>query len=100
VIGSVTERQTLGDPVSVGLVHDHGFAETAEALGVFGLGKMAAARAGAHDLAGAGDFKPFGHGFLGFDAFWTSHKIISIAKERGIYVFISAVASAKFFLTG
>src|ERR1039457_6181454 len=94
---SVAERQALGDPVSVGLVHDHGLAQAAQALGIFGLGQMAAARAGAHDLAGAGDFKPFGHGFLGFDAFWTSHKIISIAKERGMYLFISAVASAKYF---
>src|ERR1035441_2686305 len=98
--GLVAERQALGDPVGVGLVHDHGFAQAAEALGVFGLGKMAAARAGAHDLAGAGYFEPFGHGFLGFDAFGTSHKIISIAKERGIYVFISAVASAKCFQIG
>jgi hypothetical protein len=96
----VAERQALGDPVSVGFVHDHGFAQAAQALGIFSLGQMAAAGAGAHDLAGAGDFEPFGHGFFGFDAFGTSHKFNSIAKERGIYLFISAVASANFFLTG
>src|ERR1039458_3252225 len=98
--GLVAERQALGDPVGVGFVHHHGFAQAAQALGVFGLGQMAAAGARAHDLAGAGDFEPFGHGFFRFDAFGTSHKFISIAKERGIYVFISAVASAKCFQIG
>jgi hypothetical protein len=37
---------------------------------------------GTHDLAGGGDFKPLRHGLSSFDAFGTSHKINSIAKER------------------
>jgi hypothetical protein len=28
---------------------------------------------GTHDFAGPGDLKAFGHRFLGFNAFWTSH---------------------------
>ena len=55
-------------------MHDLGFAETAQALGVFGLGQMAAAGRITNGFAGGGDFKPLGHGFLGFDAFGTSHK--------------------------
>jgi len=71
---SVAEREVLGDAIHVRLVDDRTLAEAAEALGVFGLRQMAAAGAGAQDLAGSGDFEPFGNGFLGFDAFWTSHK--------------------------
>jgi hypothetical protein len=80
----VAERKVLGDAVGVRGVHLGVFAEAAEALGVFGLGQVTAAGVGAHDLAGGGDFKPLRHGFSGFDAFGTSHKFISIAKERGI----------------
>jgi hypothetical protein len=70
----MAERQTLGDAIDIRLVHHGAFAETAEALGVFGLRQMAAAGAGAQDFAGGRDLKPFGYGFLRFDAFGTSHK--------------------------
>lgn len=59
--------------------------EIAPAFGVFGLGQMAFAGAGAQDFAAGGDFKPLGHGLLRFDAFGTSHKSnSSIQKERAI----------------
>jgi hypothetical protein len=38
---------------------------------------MAAAGAGALDLAGGGDLEPFGDGFVCLDAFWTTHKFFS-----------------------
>jgi hypothetical protein len=36
----------------------------------------------AQDFARAGDLEPLGHGLLRFDAFGSSHKFNSIAKER------------------
>jgi hypothetical protein len=75
LIESVAEREVLLDAIDVGFVNHRGLAEAAEALGVFGLGQVTAARAGAQDLAGGGDFKPLRHGLLRFDAFRTSHKI-------------------------
>ena len=80
----MAERHALGDAIDIRLVHDGGLAEAAQALGVFGLGQVTAAGARAHDLAGGGDFEPLGRGFFRFDAFGTSHKFNSIAKEREI----------------
>jgi hypothetical protein len=80
----MAEREVLRDAVGIGRVNLRIFAEAAKALGVFGLGQVTAAGVGTHDLSSGGDFKPLRHGFSGFDAFGTSHKIISIAKERGI----------------
>jgi hypothetical protein len=73
-LSAMAERHALGDAIDIRLVHDRGLAETAKALGVFGLGQMAATGAGAQDFAGGSDFEPLGCGFLGFDAFWTTHK--------------------------
>jgi hypothetical protein len=67
--------------VGVGRVHDDGLAEAAEALGVFGLSQVAAAGAGALDLAGSGDLEPLGHGFVCLNAFGTTHKSINSLKE-------------------
>jgi hypothetical protein len=78
---SAGERQVLFDAINVRGIHDRGLAETAEAFRVFGLGQMAATRVGTQDFASAGDLEPFGHGFLGFDAFRTTHKFNSIAKD-------------------
>jgi hypothetical protein len=50
------------------------------------LGQVTAARVGAHDFSGAGDFESLGHGLLRFNTFGTSHKFNSIAKERALYV--------------
>jgi hypothetical protein len=92
----MAKRQILRDAIGVGGVDDCAFAEAAKAFGVFSLRQMPAAGFRAHDFSGAGDFEPLGHGFLGFDAFRTSHKIISIAKERGIYPTMRLKASANF----
>lgn len=96
----MTERQILRDAIGVGGIHDGGFAEAAQAMGVFGLRQMPATGAMAQDFSGGGDLEPFGHGFLGFDAFGTSHKIYSIAKERGIYLALRRKASAIFWNFG
>jgi hypothetical protein len=71
---SMAEGQVLRDAVSIGRVNDHGTAEMAAALGIFGLGQVAVAGVAAQDFAGAGDFEPLGHGLLRFDAFGSSHK--------------------------
>ena len=71
----MTERHALGNAISIGRIYDGGFAEAAQALGVFGLRQMATACVGTHDFAGGGNLKPLGRGFLCFDAFGTSHKI-------------------------
>jgi hypothetical protein len=78
---AVAERHALRDAIDICLVHDRSLAETAEALGVFGLGQMAAAGAGAQDFAGGGDFEPLGRGFLRFNTFWTTHKIYFNSKR-------------------
>jgi len=55
-------------------MHIGGFAEAAQAMGIFALGQVAASGAMAQGLAGGGDLKPFGYGLFRFDAFGTSHK--------------------------
>jgi hypothetical protein len=71
---AVAERHGLRDAINIGLVHDGGLAETAEAFGVFGLGQVTAAGVVAQHFARGGDLKPLRCGFFGLDAFWTSHK--------------------------
>jgi hypothetical protein len=77
----VAEREALGDAIDVGLINHSAFAEAAQAFGVFGLSQVAAASAGAQDFTSCSDLEPFGHGFFGLDAFWTSHKSISYKKD-------------------
>jgi hypothetical protein len=79
---AMAEREVLLDAVNVGFMNERSLAQAAEALGVFSLGQVTAASAMAQDLAGGGDFKPLGHGLSSFNAFGTSHKFCSIAKER------------------
>jgi len=92
----MAERQALRDAISVGWINDGDLAEAAAAFRVFGLGQMAATRVKAQNLAGGGDFEPLGHGFFRFDAFGTSHKFNSVAKERGLYATSRFEASAIF----
>jgi hypothetical protein len=82
---AVAEGHALGDAIDIRGIHHGGFAEAAQALGVFGLGQMAAAGAMAQDFAAGGNLEPLGCGFLGLDAFWTSHKSICSKKERETY---------------
>ena len=92
----MAERHALGDAIGVGWINDGDLAEAAAALGIFGRGQMAAASAEAQNLAGGGDLEPLGSGFFRFDAFGTSHKFNSIAKERRIYAIPHLEASAIF----
>ena len=93
---AMAEGHALRDAVGVGWIHDGDLAETAAALCVFGCGQMASAGAEAQNLAGGGYFKPLGRGFFRFDAFGTSHKFNSIAKERRDYATSRHEASAIF----
>jgi hypothetical protein len=83
----VTERQTLGDAIGVGGVHDCGFAEPASAFRALGLAQVASAGAAAQDFAAAGDLEPLGHGLLGLNTFGASHKKSCFfpKNERAIY---------------
>jgi len=81
---TVAERHALRDAINVRGVHDRSLAEAAEALGVLGLCQVTAARVGTQNLAGGGDLKPLRGGFLGLDAFGTTHKF-SCKKGRKLY---------------
>ena len=71
----MAERQILDDAIDVGLVHDRSFAEPAATFRAFTGEQVASAGVGAQHLASCGDFEAFGHGFLCFDAFGTTHKV-------------------------
>ena len=73
----MAERQVLQDPIGVRGMHRLGAPERAAAFGNFGFRQMAAAGAGAQDFSTGRDLKTFGHGFLGLDAFGTSHNPLS-----------------------
>jgi hypothetical protein len=96
----MAERQILRDAIKVGRMNDGSLAEASQALGVFGLRQVASAGGIMHGFAAGGDFEPLSHGFFGFDAFGTSHKIISIAKERELYARMRDEASANFLNSG
>jgi hypothetical protein len=72
----------LFDPIFIGFVDGGGAGQAAAALGAFSLEQMAFPRFGAENLATGGDFEPFGHGFLCFDAFWTSHKLFNYSLKK------------------
>jgi len=91
---AVAERHGLRDAINIRGVHDGHLAETAEALGVFGLCQVTAAGVGTQNLAGGGDFEPLGSGFFGLDAFGTTHKF-SCKKGRKLYAGREWVASAN-----
>lgn len=80
----MAEGQTLFDAIFIPHVDGFRTAQCATAFGPFGLAKMPATGLTAQDFAATGDFKPFRHGFLGFDAFGTSHKFNFLTKERAI----------------
>jgi hypothetical protein len=81
---SVAERQVLRDAVSIGRINDHRTAEMAAALGILGLGQVAFAGVAAQNFAAGRNFKTFGHGLSGFDAFGTSHKSNLSKRARTI----------------
>jgi len=72
---SVAERQILQDAIGVGFINDRSFAKPAATLRALTSEQVASAGVGAQHFAGRGDFEAFGHGFLGFDAFGSAHKV-------------------------
>ena len=78
----MAEREILRDAIGVGRVNDGRFAQMAAAFGIFALSQVAEAGAAVENLAGAGDFEPFGNGFSCFDAFGSSHKIYYFNCKR------------------
>ncbi len=81
----MAEWQALLDAILVGGMDLGGAAQAAPALGDFGLTQMSPARTGAQHFAPGRDLEPLGHGLLGLDAFWTSHKSVNfLQKERAI----------------
>ena len=79
---SVLEHQVLLDAILVGLVHRGGAAEVATALGILGLAQVPPAGARSHDFPASRNLEPLGHGLLGSDAFWTSHKSFNCLLKR------------------
>ena len=82
----VTERKALCDAISICDVHHRGLAERAPTLRAFALAKVATTSPAPQHLTTGCDFKSFGHGLLGFDAFRTSHIFIRFPskKEDGV----------------
>jgi hypothetical protein len=92
----MAERQALRDAIGVGRVHRGRAAEGTAALRPLGLSQVALAGVCVQDFSARRNLEPFGHGFLGLNAFWTSHKISFLSKERAIYEAIRAGASDYF----
>jgi len=79
----MAERQILGDPIRIGVIHLFTGAQAAAALGVFRGQQMSFAGARAHHFAGAGYLEPLGHRFPSLDTFGASHKILFLYKRAG-----------------
>src|SRR4051794_8214104 len=79
----MAERQALGDPIGIGMMHFFAGAEITATSGAFALQKMAFTGAHAHDFTASGDFEPFRYRFFGLNAFWASHKNISFRPKWG-----------------
>src|SRR4051812_37998820 len=79
----MAERQALGDPIGIGMMHFFASAEITATSCTLALQKMAFTGAHAHDFTASGDFEPFRYRFFGLNAFWASHKIISFRPKWG-----------------
>jgi len=71
----MAEGQALLDPIFIGRVDPGRPAERSPSLRILGLQQVPLAGAWAQDFTAGRDFETLGRGFLGFDAFWSSHKI-------------------------
>ena len=80
---SVAERQVLGDAILISRMHLGGASQLAAALGSLGLTEVSSACARAQHFSAGGYLEPLGHGLLGLNAFWTSHKSIHLVSKRG-----------------
>src|SRR5438132_12631289 len=78
----MAERQVLFDAVFVRGMHPGRAAERTAAFGVFALQQVALAGARTQNFSAGRNLEPLGHGLLGFDAFRTSHTLISFLSKR------------------
>jgi hypothetical protein len=78
----MAEGEALLDTIFVGRMDRRPTPQTAPVSRGFGLHQVAPACAGAQNLATCGDFEPLGGGFLGFDAFRSSHKSINFLSKK------------------
>ena len=78
----MAEGKALLDAIFVSGM-DHGRAtQTPPALGILGLAQMPPAGTRAQDFAAGGDFESFRGGFLGLNAFGTSHNKDNFRSKR------------------
>ena len=79
----MAEGHALGNPILIrGMDHARA-TQVTTALGILGLTQVPPAGARAQHFAAGRDLKPLGHGLLGLDAFWTSHKSIRFRLKEG-----------------
>ena len=81
---SVAERQVLRDAINVCRIHRGPTAKIAAAFGTLALGQVTPTGAGIQDFSAGRNFKTFGRGLFGFDAFGTSHKSNLSKRARNI----------------
>jgi hypothetical protein len=93
----VLEHQVLLDAIHVGRIDRGGAAEAAAAFGTFCLAQVPPTDTGAHDFPAGRNLKPLGHGLLGSDAFWTSHKSFNFLSKRARNIGITAPGSKSYF---
>jgi hypothetical protein len=81
----VAKRQTLLDPVLVSGMNGSAATQATAPFGALGLHEVSTAGTQTKYLSAGGNLEPLGCGFLGLNAFWTSHKSSAFfQKERAI----------------
>jgi hypothetical protein len=95
----MAEGHALRDAIHIRLVHLAGSAKVPPSLRAFALQQMAFARARAHHFAACGYLEPLGRGFLGLNAFWTSHIKVNrfASKKSGKYMGLHSDKQAVFW---
>jgi hypothetical protein len=78
----VAEGEVLRDAIGIRVVHGAAPTQGATALAALGLIEMPSAGAGIERLSARRDFETLGDGFARFDAFGTTHKILSVAVKK------------------
>lgn len=95
----MAEGHALRDAIHIRLVHLAGSAQVPPSFRAFALQQMAFARARAHHFAARGYLEPLGRGFLGLNAFWTSHIKVNrfASKKSGKYMGLPGDKQAVFW---
>ena len=78
----MAEREALFDAVFVRRMDPGRTGQSAPSFRIFRLQQVALAGAGAQNFSAGSNLKSFSGGFLGFDAFWPSHKINQLFSKR------------------